>query len=356
MNNDDKKANNIINFDDNNNCENKKNEEEHNHQNNFNDDLNNKNENKKGSSIFKYNNLFEQKSKVYDSIFFILFHLVGGQIILALIINLFLSVAMRNSDELAKTIVLNIVINVLLAVGYITYILVRKLGKPIFVVESKKQLIFAALIGVSAFFAILIINVILSSISSSIYKLIFNKELENSDNQTLIESMFPRFSFLLFIMTVILAPFVEEIAYRLGLCSSISRKHPIIGIFISGFIFGLIHFNFMVLIPSKEGNYLEHLVSELLNFPNYFVSGLVFGFIYKLSGTIYSSWISHFVNNLFSFFAMYVLYKLEQTSSSSSTQSIQSVFTYLTDNSSYIFNSTILSNVKNIGDFLFKVI
>ncbi|WP_298844321.1 CPBP family intramembrane glutamic endopeptidase [Clostridium sp.] len=85
---------------------------------------------------------------------------------------------------------------------------------------------------------------------------------------------------ILIISVIIIAPIYEEIIFRGILLKGMSKKiNPAIAIVISALLFGIVHMN----IPQGV---------------NAFLLGLVLGFIYLSSKSIYLSIFAHFINNI----------------------------------------------------------
>lgn len=106
-------------------------------------------------------------------------------------------------------------------------------------------------------------------------------------------------------MLVIFGPFYEELVYRKAMFRLLNFKKPILNILISGFIFGSIHVaQSIILIISfmsiKESGYTyENIIIECVFFFNYFLSGILLGTIYTLTGyNIVPVFIVHLLNNL----------------------------------------------------------
>jgi len=116
-----------------------------------------------------------------------------------------------------------------------------------------------------------------------IYKLIFNKQQEDSNNQsTLIGNGSGIIkAILLIIVTVFLAPLYEEIVYRHLWFTGIGNKT--VGILSSALIFAMMHV----------------LSGDVENIVSYFIAGLFFAGIFTIArGNVTYSWFSHMFYNL----------------------------------------------------------
>ena len=131
-------------------------------------------------------------------------------------------------------------------------------------------------------------------------------------NQEGIETLTFSFPIMMLITTVFLAPFTEELTYRIGLLDTIGHKFRWLGIVLSSVIFGLVHFDYSPIILiirtiQNSGDItlpLNLLYIELLNLPIYISMGGVLGFFYAKTGRITVSWGAHTLNNLLSFISI----------------------------------------------------
>ncbi len=177
--------------------------------------------------------------------------------------------------------------------------------------KDKKTYIYAAL-GVILIFAIdEIFGLIYSTFAKDIYG--------SNSNQVTINTMATAYPALTFFPVVIFAPFVEELAYRVGLVDTIGHKekNTWLGILVGSLIFAAIHFSFSTLLQYQSyASYYgtnatetiavwKELMNELLNFPVYFLSGSVLALVYCKSGHITSSMLCHLSNNLLSFILIF---------------------------------------------------
>lgn len=83
------------------------------------------------------------------------------------------------------------------------------------------------------------------------------------------------------VASVIIAPVLEEVMFRGVLMNTIFEKQQWIGYFVSSFLFSLIH-----------------TPTNLYSFFNYFIIGLLFGGVMKLTKSLGWSMATHIVNNL----------------------------------------------------------
>lgn len=114
----------------------------------------------------------------------------------------------------------------------------------------------------------------------------------NTVNQQAIEDMgFP--PIILFLLTSIFAPTVEEIVFRGFIMGKIFGKESIFGLILSSLLFGLMH------APTGLGSWIM-----------YGGMGLVLGLIYRLGKRLEYSMLVHFINNIIGFLLMLLMQML----------------------------------------------
>ncbi|MDD2504964.1 MAG: CPBP family intramembrane metalloprotease, partial [Bacilli bacterium] len=100
---------------------------------------------------------------------------------------------------------------------------------------------------------------------------------------------------MMMLSSVIIAPFIEEVIFRLGFKKVIKNK--VLFILISGLIFGLMH-----IIPSSLSLFVLMLQSII-----YISLGVVLAYIYEKEKNIYLVIIPHALNNLLGILAALIL-------------------------------------------------
>lgn len=113
-----------------------------------------------------------------------------------------------------------------------------------------------------------------------------------SVNQSDIETLLIKFPFKSFISIVIIAPIVEEIVFRGLLFRTIIHRNRILAYITTFLLFGLAHLTFG---DSADG------IIELIFLPIYGVSGLLFAYVYEKTNCIYTSMLTHAINNAIGF-------------------------------------------------------
>ena len=89
-------------------------------------------------------------------------------------------------------------------------------------------------------------------------------------NETTVRSTITIYPALAFIFLGLIGPIAEELAHRAGVFKALSKVNIILAYIVSSIIFAFLHFGW------SNPNY----IAEWLNFPLYFVSGLVLAFTY----------------------------------------------------------------------------
>lgn len=133
---------------------------------------------------------------------------------------------------------------------------------------------------------------VLMAFSNGIITLINKSEISN--NQEAINDMFERLPIYTYILSVFLAPIIEELVFRLCFMKIFNNKY--LYIILSGVIFGLFH-----IIGSFESAY------DFLFLVPYSIPGLIFAYILYDSKNIFNTIWLHFVHNGISMLASIIL-------------------------------------------------
>lgn len=129
---------------------------------------------------------------------------------------------------------------------------------------------------------------------SSLLAMGFGIEMTQSENQNVLDALTGSAPLMMFISTVIIAPFIEEGIFRLGVKKIIKDTNWFI--VISGLIFGLMHVFPTVLT-------MEAIIQSIV----YVVMGLGLAWIYESEKNIYFPIMVHALNNLVSVLAFLFL-------------------------------------------------
>lgn len=123
---------------------------------------------------------------------------------------------------------------------------------------------------------------------SSLLLVMLGSDLVTSENQEAVVNLAKTLPFMMMISTSLLAPFVEEGIFRLGIKKVINNKY--LFILVSGLVFGFMH-----IFPTELPLYVA-LIESL----NYVTMGLLLAYIYNETDNIYVVVIIHALNNLLS--------------------------------------------------------
>ena len=115
--------------------------------------------------------------------------------------------------------------------------------------------------------------------------------ISDNANQTAVTAMINGYPLLSILVVGILGPVCEELTYRVGLLSFLSRINKKAAIIITCIVFGLIHFDF-----TSIGT--ETFINELLNLPSYIIAGVILSLAYDHKG-LSCSMTAHIINNLY---------------------------------------------------------
>lgn len=137
---------------------------------------------------------------------------------------------------------------------------------------------------------------IASSVATTLLSIILGYSIGESENQNIITSLAKSAPLILLIDTVILAPIVEEIIFRLSLKKIINNKY--VFIIISGFIFGFMH-----IFPTDL-----NIALALIYSITYVTMGLFLAYTYEETNNIWINIAIHSLNNLISMLAVLALY------------------------------------------------
>lgn len=133
---------------------------------------------------------------------------------------------------------------------------------------------------------------VLMAFSNGIITLINKAEISN--NQEAINDMFKRLPIYTYILSVFLAPIIEELVFRFCFMKIFNNKY--LYVILSGVIFGLFH-----IIGSFESAY------DFLFLVPYSIPGLIFAYILYDSKNIFNTIWLHFVHNGISMLASIII-------------------------------------------------
>ena len=151
--------------------------------------------------------------------------------------------------------------------------------------EFKKQMkgyhkyLYGIVFGIGVLFGSIMINMIINTFYT----------LAPNENETAIRSVISLTPFLSVVVFGLIGPICEELTYRAGLFTLISKKNKILAYIVTIVVFGFIHFDYQNITS----------INEWLNLPIYCLSGFLFTLAYDKYG-LPGSIVAHMTNNLVS--------------------------------------------------------
>lgn len=150
----------------------------------------------------------------------------------------------------------------------------------------------AYLWGIGSFAALFLVQLVYGNIVAMILQA-NGMEMEQNLNENTLTAIAKAYPVAAMFIFGLVAPYCEEITYRVGLYSFFGRFGKWAAYLFSAIVFGLIHFDWNCF-GSPEA-----MVVELYNIPVYLFAGGILGFAYDKGGFA-SSFVAHAANNLFS--------------------------------------------------------
>ena len=125
-------------------------------------------------------------------------------------------------------------------------------------------------------------------------------QLETGGNETSIRSVIDIYPVASALIFGILGPFIEEMAYRVGLFGLLKKVNIVLAYVLASLIFGFLHFDFTA----------TNIAAEFIILPSYVLSGTAFCVAYDLFG-LPCSWTAHSFNNLWAVIGYVVINNIE---------------------------------------------
>lgn len=158
-----------------------------------------------------------------------------------------------------------------------------------------------ALIGVAFAIGLFVVGILYSLfVISPVYAALGIEGTVNNANQSVLNSMIASVPVGAFFLLSIIGPVTEELGYRAGLFSFLSRFGKPAAYLISILIFAFIHFDFGCF---KEGG--TAIAIEMVNLPSYLFGGIALSICYDKFG-IEGSTTAHILYNAASFFTQLI--------------------------------------------------
>lgn len=147
-------------------------------------------------------------------------------------------------------------------------------------------------LGIGFFGLLLGFSYIYSFISALLFKAAGIDPSVNSNESTIrvISKAYPVAAIAIF---GILGPMTEELGYRVGLFSILSRLGKVVGYIATAIVFAFIHFDWTCFSSTQA------MIIEFINIPSYIIAGLILCIAYRKAGLL-GSYTAHALNNLLS--------------------------------------------------------
>ena len=279
---------------------------------------NNNKQNKFQRSLHFIDSEFRTSSPLVLKLLLFLIGFLGFQVI-GFILSLGLGIFIH--DQLLASALINLVSYILTAIILFSLLSLIGGGKYLKIVFSGFKHGSIYMWGFLLLGLALLIETILSLINTSIINASFGDiQTSNLNESSINEILNSGYGFLMFAPIIILAPFVEEFTYRLGLMDLIGKRKKVAGLIVSSIVFGVLHFNgivYLIMFVSKQVDpafdtsmllgqelsteeILQSLAVEFLNLPIYILMGMCLGLAYLYSGNVVSSIVAHVSNNTLS--------------------------------------------------------
>lgn len=136
-----------------------------------------------------------------------------------------------------------------------------------------------------------VLGIILTTIYGTIVNVIVG-EIEVNENENIVREITINYPMLSFIFLGFIGPICEELTYRLGLFTLLSRSKKWIAYVLTTLLFAFIHFDF-------ESIGTNNFILEIINIPSYIIMGGLLCFAYDFFGLSCSTTM-HISNNVFS--------------------------------------------------------
>lgn len=208
------------------------------------------------------------------------FGLYGFYIISSVIFNLF--PVYTSLSETTQGTILTAFSYFLTAVALVIYLWNFAIKNILNQYANVKNILYGFLFGLG-----LIVGSSIVSRFFSIVGVMLGVEVAVNENEESIREITINMPILTAFMTIVLAPFTEEIGYRLGIFGGIHKYSRFWAYVVASLVFALIHTNLAS----------ENILNELLNLPSYIFAGAWLCFTYEKSGSIVTSITAHMTNN-----------------------------------------------------------
>lgn len=213
--------------------------------------------------------------------------------IINFLLNLYLVYFGSNIDINGLNVIYNLVVGIVVAIPlFLAFKNFIYENFRVFKNNLTENIIWVVTIG-------LLVSYGLSFVGEMIQNLLLQTSDSEATNQVLVEALVQSNFALMFIQTVIIAPFVEEMLFRGLIFNSLRQKNIILAHIVSAFLFGLLHVYSYILAGD---------MSEWIKLIPYMTVGFSLSFAYEKRQTIFAPILLHSLKNCIAVLLLALMY------------------------------------------------
>lgn len=213
--------------------------------------------------------------------------------IINFLLNLYLVYFGSNIDINGLNVIYNLVVGIVVAIPlFLVFKNFIYENFRVFKNNLTENIIWVVTIG-------LLVSYGLSFVGEMIQNLLLQTSDSEATNQVLVETLVQSNFALMFIQTVIIAPFVEEMLFRGLIFNSLRQKNIILAHIVSAFLFGLLHVYSYILAGD---------MSEWIKLIPYMTVGFSLSFAYEKRQTIFAPILLHSLKNCIAVLLLALMY------------------------------------------------
>ncbi|MFQ6792017.1 CPBP family intramembrane glutamic endopeptidase [Thomasclavelia sp.] len=213
--------------------------------------------------------------------------------IINFLLNLYLVYFGSNIDINGLNVIYNLVVGIVVAIPlFLVFKNFIYENFRVFKNNLTENIIWVVTIG-------LLVSYGLSFVGEMIQNLLLQTSDSEATNQVLVEALVQSNFALMFIQTVIIAPFVEEMLFRGLIFNSLRQKNIILAHIVSAFLFGLLHVYSYILAGD---------MSEWIKLIPYMTVGFSLSFAYEKRQTIFAPILLHSLKNCIAVLLLALMY------------------------------------------------
>lgn len=213
--------------------------------------------------------------------------------IINFLLNLYLVYFGSNIDINGLNVIYNLVVGIVVAIPlFLVFKNFIYENFRVFKNNLTENIIWVVTIG-------LLVSYGLSFVGEMIQNLLLQTSDSEATNQVLVEALVQSNFALMFIQTVIIAPFVEEMLFRGLIFNGLRQKNIILAHIVSAFLFGLLHVYSYILAGD---------MSEWIKLIPYMTVGFSLSFAYEKRQTIFAPILLHSLKNCIAVLLLALMY------------------------------------------------